>query len=162
MAEPQATNWGDLFTRLLGTGLSSYIQYRAAQAMPKQSFELGKQFDQAEKDMTRQINEQLGQRGMSGAPAVTGAAMRPLADLKAQRALLESQVNYGNQMQDYQNKMNMYNQMFPYLFNYQDEGYQNRSGMIPGLFDLIAGIWKRPTNYGGAGNRSTIDNNQPI
>lgn len=141
----QSVDWGDLIARMLGSALSGYANYAIARSAPRQSFDLGRQFDQAEEELKRDIAAQLGKRGMSGAPAVTGAAMRPLADLKAQRALLESQVDYANRMYDYQNRMGFINNLLPYLWGYYDENYQQRAGAIPGAIDWLWDYWKSRT-----------------
>jgi hypothetical protein len=134
----QKFNFGSWAESIAGSVARNWAKNKFMPKQPKMDYYFDKQFDQAKQDMTRTIAENLSKRGMSGATDITAEALRPVSDLEAQRAYLRGQVDYQNDMQDYNDKAQFWGEIIPTLFSYEDSQGAQRMGPITGMYDEAA------------------------
>jgi hypothetical protein len=128
-------NFGSWAENVAGTLARNWAKNKLMPKQPKMDYYFDKQFDVAKQYMTRAIAENLAKRGMSGATEVTADSMRPISDLEAQRAYLRGQVDYQNDMQDYNDKAQFWGELVPTLFSTTDNEGNERMGPLTGLYD---------------------------
>lgn len=130
-------NLGSWAENLAGALVRNWVKTKIMPQQPKMDYYFDKQFDVAKGDMTRAIAQNLAQRGMSGATNVTADSMRPISDLEAQRAYLRSQVDYQNAMQDYSQQQQLWNDVWPSLFGYDEGDGKYRMGALTAGWDQL-------------------------